>query len=646
VGFGGAELLGWTDDRLAAIAETRGWTEDAIERLELHALDDDRVGIPIRDEALESYGELRYDPTGLRKPKVKAPAGAPRQLFPPPEAIADGELGDRRRIWLVEGEPDAIRLWSIGIPAVAVPGGQNWNDRWAARFTGRHLEVVVCFDCDRAGRTGAAQAATAIARAGVTARLVELDPDRDDGYDLTDYAAAATTADDRQQVAQLLEAIADRTPTFEPPPAPATPDDQRSTDHGSTTDAIVGERPWRSVTWSTFRDISPPAHKWLVDGLLPAGALCFVAGPPKRGKTWIGIGLSIALALGQPFAGEHEIPQPRDVLYVALEGSQTGLRTRIGALARGYGADPDTGDLDRLHMLYRPRPFDLAELAGAQWLVDEADELDASLVVVDVLRAAARFDENAAADFAKIRDRLDPLLALERTVALMHHFGKPTDTQQLRSPGERMAGTGAMYGALDIGLLITKSENGARRLRVDVEARDFAAPDALGRAIEGDGTGKHGGFTYADTATLVIDETAAADRDLAAEAEALFADGEWRTPVEIADHKKGGIGINLDVLRATLEPLWTATDPDAETRFVRLASGAAVGRSKNAHPVGTWAMYAAIAPPRPVRLGSDLGSESDPAQLPLGPTHGSDSPPMEGESVESDPRGSDLGTDP
>ena len=29
------------------------------------------------------------------------------------------------------------------------------------------------------------------------------------------------------------------------------------------------------------------------------------------------------------------MPQARDVLYVALEGSRTGLRARIGALARG-----------------------------------------------------------------------------------------------------------------------------------------------------------------------------------------------------------------------------------------------------------------------------------------------------------------------
>ncbi len=510
---GGLDLLGWSDRAIGAIADLRGWTAAALDRLEL-TYADRRVGIPIRDELGDELGELRYDPTGQHNPKMLQPGGVPRQLFPPPEQIGEQELGDRRTIWLVEGEPDAIRLWSLGIAAVAVPGAQNWRDEWAARFTGRHLRVVVCFDCDATGREHAERAASAIVLAGGDARLLELDRDRDDGYDLTDFTAAASTPELRAQVAGLLSDIADATPFYQPNAADTSTSSQAPDPSG---------RPWRSIPWSTFRDESPAEHRWLIEGLLPAGQLGFVAGPPKRGKTWLGIAIALAIALGKPFA-EHPVTEARDVLYIALEGSQVGLRTRIGALARGAGCDPDSDELERLHMLYRPRPFNLIELVSAEWLLAEALDTDAALVVVDVLRAAARFQENAAEDFARIRDHLDPLLAQGRTVALLHHFGKLTDTQKERSPGERMAGTGAMYGALDVGLLLTKSEDGARRLRVDVEARDFAAPDALGLVIDGAGSGKHGGFTYTDSARVLLDATAAADRDLAAEAE-LELDG-------------------------------------------------------------------------------------------------------------------------
>ena len=62
-----------------------------------------------------------------------------------------------------------------------------------------------------------------------------------------------------------------------------------------------------------------------------------------------------------------------------------------------------------------------------------------------------------------------------------------------------------MFVALDVGLYITKSESGARRLRVEPRARDFASPDPLGVVILGTGSGEHGGFTYLDTASMELD---------------------------------------------------------------------------------------------------------------------------------------------
>jgi hypothetical protein len=76
-GFG-AELLGWTAAAADELEQLRGWTEDALERLELgwHP-GERRVGIPVRDEHGDELGELRYDPTGLLKPKMLAPPARP-----------------------------------------------------------------------------------------------------------------------------------------------------------------------------------------------------------------------------------------------------------------------------------------------------------------------------------------------------------------------------------------------------------------------------------------------------------------------------------------------------------------------------------------------------------------------------------------
>jgi AAA domain/DnaB-like helicase N terminal domain len=383
--------------------------------------------------------------------------------------------------------------------------------------------------------------------------------------------------------------------------------------------------PWSSQPWSVFRSETPEQHEWLVEGLLPAGMLAFVAGPPKKGKTWLGLGLALAVATGTPLFGAYTVPEPRAVLYVALEGSRVGIRARIGALARGHELDPDGDDLGRLNVLYRPRPFDLAELATATWLREHVEELDAALVIVDVLRAAARFQENVAEDFAVVRDGLEPLLAAGRTVPLLHHFGKLTETQKERSPGERMAGTGAMYGALDVGFLITKSEAGARRLRVDVEARDFAAPDALGVVILGEGSGEHGGFTYADDATLALDPTAAEGRDLAAEMEALFRDDRWRTVAELASREKG-IGANKDELEAVL-----VGSPD---RFVQVEPRR-VGRHATAKPWGAATMLRAVEAAEAVEVDQAPGLPGLPSPPSAGQLQVEQvAPPKGGEPVE------------
>jgi hypothetical protein len=160
-----------------------------------------------------------------------------------------------------------------------------------------------------------------------------------------------------------------------------------------------------------------------------------------------------------------------------------------------------------------------------------------------------------------------------------------------------MAGTGAMYGALDVGLLITGSSDGARRLKVEVEARDFAAPEALGVVILGNGSGEHGGFTYADTATLALDASAAEDRDLVLELETLFADGKWRL-LDEAKSKKDGIGANKDEVRAILD--------GTPERFVRIDDGRLVGRAKQARPYGTLVMRDALAGENQLELANRL----------------------------------------
>jgi Protein of unknown function (DUF3631)/Toprim-like len=197
---------------LKQLSELRGWTPEALERLGV-GTDGERVTLPYRDADGELVGLGRYQPDPDQRdgdPKLKADPGSRRELFPAPESVeTDGWL------WLVEGEPDCIRAHSLGLAAVAVPGVGSWRSEYAQRFAGRR--VVVCFDCDEAGRKAAQRIAAELAPVAEDVRILDLDPARDDGFDLSDFATSAKTADERDAMRRILLDAAEHSPRVEPP---------------------------------------------------------------------------------------------------------------------------------------------------------------------------------------------------------------------------------------------------------------------------------------------------------------------------------------------------------------------------------------------------------------------------------------------
>jgi hypothetical protein len=87
-------------------------------------------------------------------------------------------------VLLVDGEPDMIGARSRGLPAIAVPGVDAWRSVWAQLLAGR--EVTIIMDCDEQGRAAAAAIENDLSSLGAV-RVLDLAPDRNDGYDLTDW---------------------------------------------------------------------------------------------------------------------------------------------------------------------------------------------------------------------------------------------------------------------------------------------------------------------------------------------------------------------------------------------------------------------------------------------------------------------------
>jgi 5S rRNA maturation endonuclease (ribonuclease M5) len=140
-------------------------------------------------------GVARYLPGG--SPKMLSLAGSRRLLFPAPETLMR-----QKPLYLVEGEPAAVSVRSCGLQAVAVPGAQSWRMEFAQRLM--PFNVIVLPDCDSQGRELAARVVRALPRV----RTVDLDPGRQDGWDVGDAVAEASTEGGLSQVRRMLEQMA------------------------------------------------------------------------------------------------------------------------------------------------------------------------------------------------------------------------------------------------------------------------------------------------------------------------------------------------------------------------------------------------------------------------------------------------------
>jgi DNA primase len=160
-------------------------------------VDGDRITIPVRDERGPLVGLLRYRAWGANHTaKMLAAPGSQRGLLPHPAAEPS------RQIILVEGEPDMLAARSHELPAIALPGVEAWRAEWADLFAGRHVTIVM--DADHQGRAAARRIADDLAPQAKT-KVVDLSPERDDGYDVTDWILHSRSEPGGLDLTRLLE---------------------------------------------------------------------------------------------------------------------------------------------------------------------------------------------------------------------------------------------------------------------------------------------------------------------------------------------------------------------------------------------------------------------------------------------------------
>lgn len=179
-----ARLLA-TESAMTFLSTRRGLTQASVERWKL-GHDGDRYYIPIRDELGRCVNIRRYKPGAASSEKmISWRQGFGNARIWPFDSI-ERAMHENCPIYIFEGEMDCLLALQLGLCAVTATGGAGtWRETWNILFSGR--DVVICYDCDDAGRIGSLNVANAL-HAGVNrVRVVTLPLAEPAGADFTDF---------------------------------------------------------------------------------------------------------------------------------------------------------------------------------------------------------------------------------------------------------------------------------------------------------------------------------------------------------------------------------------------------------------------------------------------------------------------------
>lgn len=388
------------------------------------------------------YQAVRYDPKDFsqRRPDGRGGwlwnlHGTPLVPYRLPELIAaDADAW----VCVCEGEKDADRLAALGFVATTnAMGAGKWRAEYAPHFRGRRVAVIP--DHDAAGGKHAQHVAQALSGTAADVRIVAL-PGLPDKGDVSDWLDAGGTAD------RLRGLIADG-PAWDASPAP-TP---------SRTSIITAA----ALSARVF-----PEPRWAVPGVVPEGATLLV-GRPKQGKSWLLLGLGIAIAAGGRALGQIAV-EPGDVLLLCLEDNERRLQDRLWRILDGEPAP------ERLHLVTEwPRLDEGGAAALDAWLTAHPET---RMVGIDVL-ARMRPPSSGNGDlYARDYNLMAAIKSVADThgapLVAVHHSRK----MGADDPLDTISGTSGLAGAADTALILTR-ERGAMAANLYVRGRDVPEAD-------------------------------------------------------------------------------------------------------------------------------------------------------------------------
>jgi energy-coupling factor transporter ATP-binding protein EcfA2 len=386
------------------------------------------------DNGTMLYQVVRYEPKGF---KQRRPIGNGNWLwnlaeieripYRLPNVLRAVEAGET--VFIVEGEKDVISVESTGLTATCNAGGSGqWRKSMSDHLQGAN--VVIIPDNDDPGRQHALDVAGKLLGIASSIKVVEL-PELPLKGDVTDWIAQGHTGDDLKRLAFSIKEW--------------TPDPEQR------------ERPAGVFSHYDLVTGSLEPIPWIVEGIIPEGSVCLLAGDSGVGKSWLSFHMAQAVSGSIPFLG-HFKTTPCRVLYLDAESGENLLRRRFKKLWRGLLEDnpnlsPELSISVQLLSVKLDRD-------GCTALEERIRSDGITLVILDPMIHFTSGDENSSRETAEFLEGLREVAHNTGcTFFLVHHVRKESRMNS-NSAGQMIRGSSAIRGVMDSILYARKLTEG------------------------------------------------------------------------------------------------------------------------------------------------------------------------------------------
>ena len=413
-------------------------------------------------------------------------------------AIAAGQP-----VYVVEGEKDADAIHEHGAVATCNPmGAGKWQPQHTRELAQATVRVIA--DQDDPGRAHARRVAADLAAAGATTQI--LAPLT--GKDAHDHLEAGHTLE------QLVPQAPDPEPELEQPP-------------------VFG------LTLHEFLAVEYPQPEPLLgtrdEQIIPAGGLVIVGGRAGIGKTTMLLDAAFHLASGHTWL-RLPCPRPLAVALVENEGPIHLFQSKLRHKASKWQLDLN----GEIHVqTWRWGSFTFDDPTALELANGYLDQHQVDVVIGDPLNTLGVRGVGSPEDTREFVKHLVTLgLWTRRAFVFLHHLRKQDADDEID------AISGAWGGHLDT-LIVVKPTASTEQIRVSfpkvrwLEGKPERKPLILAK--------------QRDTASFTIaGEESIGPASRAEEIAQLLSDGRWRTRLDIAERKRGGLGIRREIVEREL----------------------------------------------------------------------------------------------